>query len=82
MIGIQGTGVRTLSSFHTEGCERGFIYADSEGMSRVTQLPTDCTFSEVGIPLQKVSLGVDTDSVAFNSRAEVYAIGCNVEEEF
>ncbi|KAI3393261.1 hypothetical protein diail_4520 [Diaporthe ilicicola] len=82
VIGIQGTGVRTLSSFHTEGCERGFIYADSEGMSRVTQLPTDCTFSEVGMSLQKVALGVDTDSVAFNSRAEVYAIGCNVEEEF
>ncbi|KAK7718376.1 mRNA cleavage and polyadenylation factor subunit [Diaporthe eres] len=82
VIGIQGTGVRTLSSFHTEGCERGFIYADSEGMSRVTQLPTDCTFSEVGMSLQKVPLAVDTDSVAFNSRAEVYAIGCNVEEEF
>ncbi|KAG6368515.1 hypothetical protein INS49_002725 [Diaporthe citri] len=82
VIGIQGTGVRTLSSFHTEGCERGFIYADSEGMSRVTQLPTDCTFSEVGMSLQKVPLGADTDSVAFNSRAEVYAIGCNTEEEF
>lgn len=82
VIGIQGAGVRTLSSFHTEGCERGFIYADSEGMSRVTQLPADCTFSEVGMSLQKVPLGVDTDSVAFNSRAEVYAIGCNVEEEF
>ncbi|KAJ0122428.1 uncharacterized protein J7T55_002941 [Diaporthe amygdali] len=82
VVGIQGTGVRTLSSFHTEGCERGFIYADSEGMSRVTQLPNDCTFSEIGMSLQKVSLGVDTDSVAFNSRAEVYAIGCNVEEEF
>ncbi|OLN82877.1 Protein cft1 [Colletotrichum chlorophyti] len=30
VVGLQGLGVRGMSSFHTEGCERGFIYVDSE----------------------------------------------------
>lgn len=82
VIGLQGAGVRTLSTFHTEGCERGFIYADSEGIARVTQLPADCSYSEIGMSVKKVPLNVDTNSVAYHAAAGVYTIGCNVEEEF
>lgn len=82
ILGLQGAGVRTSSTFHTEGCERGFIYADSEGIARVTQLPSNCTYSEIGMALQKVPLKVDTNSVAHHSAAGVYVVGCNVEEEF
>lgn len=82
VIGLQGAGVRTLSTFHTEGCEQGFIYADSEGIARVTQLPADYSYSEIGISVKKVPLNVDTNSVAYNAAAGVYTIGCNVEEEF
>ncbi|ROW14736.1 hypothetical protein VPNG_03729 [Cytospora leucostoma] len=82
VLSLQGTGVRTLSTFHTEGCERGFIYSDLEGIARVTQLPTDCTYSEIGVSVKKIPLGVDTGSVAYNSRADIYAVGCNVDEEF
>lgn len=82
VLGLQGTGVRTLSTFHTEGCERGFIYSDLEGIARVTQLPTDRTYSEIGVSVKKIPLGVDAGSVAYNSRADVYAVGCNVDEEF
>lgn len=82
VIGLQGAGVRTLSTFHTEGCERGFIYADSEGIARVTQLPSECSYSELGMSLQKVPLNVDTNSVAHHAGGGVYVVGCNVEEEF
>ncbi|KAF3764616.1 hypothetical protein M406DRAFT_278172 [Cryphonectria parasitica EP155] len=81
VIGLQGAGVRTLSSFHTEGCERGFIYADAEGIARVTQLPAECSYS-IGMSLRKVPLDVDVNSVAYHSAAAVYTIGCNIEEEF
>lgn len=82
VIGLQGAGVRTLSPFHTEGCERGFIYADFEGIARVTQLPAECIYSEIGMAVRKVPLDMDVNSVAYNSAAGVYAIGCNIEEEF
>lgn len=82
VIGLQGAGVRTLSTFHTEGCERGFIYADSEGIARVTQLAADCSYSELGLSVKKVPLNVAIGSVSHHAAAGVYSIGCNVEEEF
>lgn len=82
VIGLQGAGVRTLSTFHTEGCEQGFIYADTDGIARVTQLPMDCTYSELGMSVQKVPLEADVNSVAFHATSGTYIAGCNVEEEF
>ncbi|CAN8101264.1 unnamed protein product [Discula destructiva] len=82
VLGLQGVGVRTLSTFHTEGCEQGFIYADTEGIARVTQLSSDCTFSELGMSVRKVPLNVDVNSVAYHATSGAYLVGCNVEEEF
>lgn len=82
VLGLQGIGVRTLSTFHTEGCEQGFIYADTEGIARVTQLPPDTTFSEVGMSVRKVPLHVDVNSVAYHATSGAYVVGCNIEEEF
>lgn len=82
VMGLEGGGVRTLSPFHTEGCERGFIYADAHGIARVTQLPGDCSLAEIGLSVKKVNLGVDINSIAYHAGGEVYTIGCNIEEEF
>lgn len=82
VLGLQGLGVRTLSTFHTEGCEQGFIYADTEGIARVTQLPTDCTFSELGMSVRKVPLGDDVNSVAYHATSGAFIVGCNIVEEF
>ncbi|KAJ4397442.1 mRNA cleavage and polyadenylation factor subunit [Gnomoniopsis smithogilvyi] len=82
VIGLQGAGVRTLSTFHTEGCEQGFIYADTDGIARVTQLPMGYTFSELGMSVRKVPLDADVNSVAFHAPSGTYIVGCNVEEEF
>ncbi|EEY23743.1 cft-1 [Verticillium alfalfae VaMs.102] len=49
VIGLQGLGVNGMSSFHTEGCERGFIYADSKGCARVTQFPDAANVAELGV---------------------------------
>lgn len=82
VIGLQGRGVRGMSSFHTEGCERGFIYADSEGIARVTQLPPRTNLAELGISVRKIPLGVNVKQIAYHNPTETYAVGCSVLEPF
>lgn len=80
---LQGDGVRGMSTFHTEGCERGLIYADSHGIARVCQLATDqTTYAEVGMSLRKLPLNIDTHSVSFHPPSETFVIGCHVLEPF
>lgn len=82
VIGLQGLGVRGMSPFHTEGCERGFIYADSSGVARVTQLPPRTNLAELGVSVRKVPLGVNAKQIAYHARTETYAVGCSVREPF
>ncbi|KAI1436886.1 CPSF A subunit region-domain-containing protein [Xylaria sp. CBS 124048] len=80
---LQGGGVRGMSSFHTEGCERGFIYADSQGVARVCQLPiSNTTYTEIGMALRKLPLGMDTGCIAFHLTSETFVVGCGVMEPF
>jgi len=71
-----------MSSFHTEGCERGFIYADTEGIARVTELPSDYSYGEIGMSVKKIPLGVDTSAVAYHPPTGCYVLGCNSLEPF
>ncbi|KAI1131802.1 CPSF A subunit region-domain-containing protein [Nemania abortiva] len=83
VIELQGSGVRGMSSFHTEGCERGFIYADSHGVARVCQIPAgNTTYAEIGMPLRKLPLNIDTHTVSFHPTSETFVIGCDVLEPF
>ncbi|KAH6884552.1 CPSF A subunit region-domain-containing protein [Thelonectria olida] len=82
VVGLQGLGVRGLSPFHTEGCERGFIYADTEGIARVTQLPTNTNFTELGLSVKKVPLDGDVRGIAFHNPTGTYIAGCMVYEPF
>ncbi|CAK7267817.1 mRNA cleavage and polyadenylation factor subunit [Sporothrix epigloea] len=81
VISLQGTAVRSLSSFHTEGCERGFIYVDVQGTSRVCSLP-DNNFAELGVCVRKIPLHLDTNTVAYHPPSEMYAIGVSSLEAF
>ncbi|KAK2048270.1 hypothetical protein LZ31DRAFT_582417 [Colletotrichum somersetense] len=82
VVGLQGIGVRGMSSFHTEGCERGFIYADSEGQTRVTQLPADSNFTELGVSVRKIPIGDNVGLIAYHPPMETYAVACSVLERF
>lgn len=82
VVGLQGSGVQAMSSFHTEGCERGFIYADTEGIARVTELPSDYSYGEIGMSVKKIPLGVDTSAVAYHPPTGCYVLGCNSLEPF
>ncbi|RYP17027.1 hypothetical protein DL765_004788 [Monosporascus sp. GIB2] len=83
VIGLQGNGVRGMSSFHTEGCERGFIFADSRGIARVSQIAASgTTYGDIGMSLRKIPLGIDTHSITHHPPSGTYVIGCDVLEPF
>ena len=82
VIGLQGLGVRGMSTFHTEGCDRGFIYADSAGIARVTQLAPQVDYGQLGLSVKKVPLGIEARHVAFHRPSESYVAGCVVPEPF
>ncbi|KJZ73736.1 Protein cft-1 [Hirsutella minnesotensis 3608] len=82
VVGLQGLGVRGMSTFHTEGCDRGFIYADSEGIARVTQLPEATNFAELGVSVRKIALGVDVGKISFHNPSGTYIAACTTMEPF
>lgn len=79
---LQGSGVIAMSPFHTEGCEHGFIYADSQKIARVTQLPVDWSYAETGIAVRKIPIGEDIAAVAYHPPTQSYVLGCNTLEPF
>ncbi|KAK3984881.1 protein cft1 [Cladorrhinum sp. PSN332] len=82
VVPLQGSGVVAFSSFHTEGCDHGFICADSHHTARVSELPTDCSYSETGVSVKKIPIGEDIAAVAYHPPMQSYVIGCNTPEPF
>lgn len=82
VISLQGTAVRSLSSFHTESSERSFIYVDMEGSGRVCSMPQGWNFAELGVCARKIPLDTDANAVAYHPPTATYAVGTSVLEEF
>ena len=82
IVGLQGLGVRGMSTFHTAGCDRGFIYADSDGIARVTQLPEETDFTDLGISVKKVPLDGDVGKVSYHHPTGTFIAACTVMEPF
>lgn len=82
VVPLQGAGVIAMSPFHTEGCDHGFIYADSHNIARVTQIPEDWSYAELGLAVKKVPIGEDIAAVAYHPPQQCYVVGCNASEPF
>ncbi|KAK4672382.1 mRNA cleavage and polyadenylation factor subunit [Podospora pseudopauciseta] len=82
VLPLQGAAVTAISSFHTEGCEHGFIYADSHNIARVSQLPKDWSFAETGLAVKKIPIGEDIVAVAYHPPSQSYVVACNTPEPF
>ncbi|KAI1392719.1 CPSF A subunit region-domain-containing protein [Hypoxylon trugodes] len=83
VLRLQGDGVRGMSPFHTEGCERGFIYADSKGIARVSQIPTrNSSYAEIGMSLRKIPLNTDIHSITHHPPSGTFVVGCDTLEPF
>lgn len=81
MLGLRGVGVRGMSSFHTAGCDRGFIYIDTDGFARVSQLPTG-NLTETGMVTRRVEIGEEITAVAYHLPMDSYVIATSISEEF
>lgn len=75
VLSLQGIGVRGMSSFHTAGCDRGFIYTDTAGIARVSQLPPNTNFAELGVSLRKIEVGEDIHCVTYHPGTQCYVVG-------
>lgn len=82
VISLQSSGVRGMSSFHTAGCERGFIYSDIEGIMRIAQLPSNTSFVEVGKPMQRIEIGEEIHAITYHPPMECYVLGTSSKVEF
>ncbi|KAL1835759.1 hypothetical protein VTJ49DRAFT_6105 [Mycothermus thermophilus] len=82
VLPLQGPAVIAMSPFHTEGCEYGFIYADSRQVARVAQLPSDWSFAETGVAVRKIPIGEDMAAVAYHPPSQSYVLACNTPEPF
>lgn len=69
-----------MSAFHTEGCDRGFVYADEKGVARVCQLPD--ANNELGVAVRQIRLGQDIHAVAFHPPMETYVVGTSTKQPF
>jgi cleavage and polyadenylation specificity factor subunit 1 len=81
MINLRGTGVRGMSSFHTAGCDRGFIYIDTNGIARVSQLPSDARF-DLGLSTKKIPLGNDISGITYHHDTDCFVAGTSAMEPF
>ena len=82
VLSLRGAGVRTLSSFHTEGCDRGFIYMDTSGVARVCELDKHTNTTDLGLTLRRMAMGEDISHVAYHAPKNVYAVATQTLEPF
>ena len=82
VLSLRGAGVRSLSSFHTEGCDRGFIYVDTLGVARVCELPSHTNHTDLGLTVRGVPLHTDISHVAYHTPKNVYAVATQSYEPF
>lgn len=82
VLSLRGPGVRSLSSFHTEGCDRGFIYVDTLGVARVCELAAETNVTDLGMTVRRVPLGEDINCVAFHAPKNVYTVATQAYEPF
>ncbi|RPA99318.1 hypothetical protein L873DRAFT_1684282 [Choiromyces venosus 120613-1] len=78
---LAGSGVRSLSSFHSAGADRGFVYVDSLGIVRVALMPAEFTF-DGSWGYKKVILGEHVQSLAYFPPMNVYAISTSKRQPF
>jgi cleavage and polyadenylation specificity factor subunit 1 len=74
VISLQLPPLKTLSSLHTAECSQGFIFIDSEGVSRSCQLPTNCRYGDTGWVMKKIPMEQTVERVVWHQAAGVYII--------
>lgn len=81
LVRLRGEFTRWLASFNSpiSGCEKGFVYVDSEHRIRACQLPSQTDFSYPWT-LRKVPVDEQVNFLTYSTSSETYVLGtsCNV----
>ncbi|KAI9668969.1 MAG: mRNA cleavage and polyadenylation factor subunit [Trizodia sp. TS-e1964] len=82
LLALRGKAVRAMSSFHTGGCERGFVYVDIDGIVRVSQFPQDFSLVGTGWVTRKQILGQDVHALSYHEPMQCYALCMSEKVDF
>ncbi|CAI7579676.1 unnamed protein product [Penicillium manginii] len=83
LIRLRGDFTKWLDGFDCGelGCEKGFIYADSENVIRACQLAPDTQFDH-SWTTRKVPLDEQVDFLAYSTASETYVVATSVDVDF
>ncbi|KAI9700512.1 MAG: mRNA cleavage and polyadenylation factor subunit [Bogoriella megaspora] len=75
-------GIRSLTTFHSARCERGFAFLAQEGKLHEAQLPSQTRFGQTGWAIRRLSLSRDVLDLCYHQNQGVYAIGTSQSVDF
>ncbi|CAN9345534.1 unnamed protein product [Alternaria alternata] len=81
VIGLSGKPVKSLTSFHTANCARGFAYLDSTDTLRIAQLPSDTHYGHLGWATRRMPMDADVHALAYHPSG-LYIVGTGQHEEY
>ncbi|KAF5849521.1 hypothetical protein GGP41_005002 [Bipolaris sorokiniana] len=81
VIGLSGKPVKSLTSFHTSSCQRGFAYLDSTDTLRISQLPPQTHYGHLGWATRRMPMDAEIHALAYHSSG-LYIIGAGQPEEY
>ncbi|KAL1637066.1 mRNA cleavage and polyadenylation factor subunit [Neofusicoccum ribis] len=82
VIKLRTSAVKTLSSFHTAECDRGFAFINADGNLRVCQLPRGFRYGDAGWAVRKVPMGQDVQAMCYHPPKDVFVLGLGEKEPF
>lgn len=82
VLRLHGRHIRSMSPFHTAGCNRGFITIDNQENARVCQFPRQTSFAELGVVIKKIPVHAEIANIAYHSPTSTYLIACTKWEDF
>lgn len=81
VIGLSGKAVKSLTSFHTSSCERGFAYLDSTDTLRICQLPLQTHFGHLGWAARRLPMDAEVYALAYHPSG-IYIVGTGQSEDY
>ncbi|KAJ5026847.1 CPSF A subunit region-domain-containing protein [Bipolaris maydis] len=81
VIGLSGKPVKSLTSFHTSSCQRGFAYLDSTDTLRISQLPPQTHYGHLGWATRRMPMDAEIHALAYHSSG-LYIVGTGQPEEY
>ncbi|CAA9957479.1 SFT1 Pre cleavage and polyadenylation specificity factor [Pyrenophora teres f. maculata] len=81
VIGLSGKPVKSLTSFHTSSCQRGFAYLDSTDTLRICQLPPQTHYGHLGWATRRMPMDSEVHTLTYHPSG-LYIVGTGQAEDY